>query len=77
MANGNQQVTIDTWAQAQAAAIIRASKSSSDAGVTMIRVAKIIVALLAELEFSGQDLPGYGSGWLELIRDYCDDRLKD
>jgi len=71
-----QQVTIDTWAQAQAAAIIQACKSGEGADVTLIRAAKIVISLLAELEFGGQDMRGYGSGWLELIRDYCDDRLK-
>lgn len=81
MASDNYQLPTREWARIQARAIVQAGQqaagSEGAADVIMIGAARILIALLKQVEFAGQELPDYGPGWLEMVRDYITDRLKN
>jgi hypothetical protein len=76
MTDDEQHMTVDEWATGAAEAILAACNSKLGADVTMIQVAKIVIVLLTNLDRGGRKLPKYGTGWLLLVRDFCNERIK-
>ena len=43
--------------------------------VTMYKTGHMLADLLAEIEIRAQEKPGYDVAWLEIVSEYCVDRL--
>ena len=60
--------------QELAKTILTACESGS-VDVTMHKAGHMLADLLAEIEIRAQEKPGYDTGWLEIVEEYCADRL--
>lgn len=66
---------MDKLTKQLAGLILEAAHSDEGTDVVMINTAHLLVGLIREVELQAQRQPGYHVGWLELVSDYCADRL--
>ena len=73
-ASDNRQMTIEEWARIQARALVQAGQQAADSEGG---AARAVILLVDQIDQAGQQMPEYGRGWLELLKDFVTRRLKD